>query len=37
MIDDVLAVSECGFKTSMVNAYIKAKTDGKKLQFGANK
>ena len=37
MVDDLLAISECGFKTSMTNAYIKTKTDGKKLQFGAEK
>ena len=37
MIDDVLSISECGFKTTMVHAFIKTKTDEKKLQFGANK
>ena len=37
MVDDVLCVSECGFKTSMAHAYIALKTDSKKLQFGAQK
>ena len=37
MIDDLLAVSECGFKTTMSNAYLALKTDIKKLQFGAAK
>ena len=37
MVDDVLCVSECGFKTSMVHGYMKMKTDSKKLQFGAEK
>ena len=37
MVDDVLCVSECGFRTSMAHAYISLKTDCKKLQFGAKK
>ena len=37
MVDDLLCVSECGFKTKSVNAYITFKTDSKKLQFGAQK
>ena len=37
MVDDLLTISECGYKTSMVHGYIKMKTDGKKLQFGADK
>ena len=37
MVDDLLAISECGFQTSMTNSYIKTKTDAKKLQFGAEK
>ena len=37
MVDDVLCVSECGFRTSMAHAYISVKTDCKKLQFGAIK
>ena len=27
MVDDVLCISECGYKTTMVNAYISLKTD----------
>ena len=37
MVDDVLCISECGFKTTMSHAYISFKTDSKKLQFGAKK
>ena len=37
MIDDLVCVSECGFKTTMSNAYLTLKTDIKKLQFGAQK
>ena len=37
MIDDVLSVSECGFKTTAAHAFITFKTDSKKLQFGAKK
>jgi hypothetical protein len=37
MVDDVLCVSECGHQTTMSHAYIKLKTDSKKLQFGAKK
>ena len=37
MVDDLICVAECGFKTSMVNSYIKFKTNSKKLQFGADK
>ena len=37
MVDDLLCISECGFKTTMANAYLKLKTDVKKLQFGAPK
>ena len=37
MVDDTLAVSECGFKSSMVNAFINTKTNLKKLQFGIEK
>ena len=37
MVDDVLCVSECGFKTTMSHAFISLKTDSKKLQFGASK
>ena len=37
MVDDVICVSECGFKTSMINSYMKFKTNSKKLQFGSQK
>ena len=37
MIDDLLCVTECAFKTTSANAFITFKTDSKKLQFGANK
>ena len=34
MLDDLLAVSECGIDTVKTNAYFNAKTSVKKLQFG---
>ena len=37
MVDDVLCISECGFKTAMINSYLNCKTNTKKLQFGINK
>ena len=37
MLDDLITVSECGAKTTMVNSYVKFKTSSKKLQFGNNK
>ena len=37
MVDDVVCVSEYGFKSVMVNSYIQSKTSSKKLQFGAKK
>ena len=37
MVDDTLAISECGFRSNMVNAYINTKTNLKKLQFGIEK
>ena len=37
MVDDLLCVSECGFKTTMLNSYINFKTNSKKLQFGVAK
>ena len=37
MVDDILCVSECGYKTSMLHGFMKMKTDCKKLQFGAAK
>ena len=37
MVDDLICVSECGFKTSMLHSYMKFKTASKKLQFGVKK
>lgn len=37
MVDDLLCVSECGVKTTMLNSYINFKTNSKKLQFGVSK
>ena len=35
-VDDVICVSECGYKTAMANDYIQCKTSSMKLQFGAS-
>ena len=37
MVDDLLCISECGYKTTMLNSFIRFKTNEKKLQFGINK
>ena len=37
MVDDALLVSECGYKTSMLNSFINTKTSMKKLQYGTAK
>ena len=37
MLDDLITVSECGIKTTMVNTYVKFQTASKKLQFGNKK
>ena len=37
MVDDLISVSECGYQTTMVNSYLKSKTNSKKLQFGTSK
>jgi hypothetical protein len=37
MVDDLACVSVCGFNTVMMNGYINAKTNTKKLQFGQEK
>ena len=37
MLDDLITISECGHKTTMVNSYVKFKTSSKKLQFGNQK
>ena len=33
MVDDLLTISECGVKTSLMNQYINFKTGTKRLQF----
>ena len=37
MVDDLLCVSECGFRTKSLHAFLTFKTESKKLQFGAEK
>ena len=37
MVDDLLTVSECGFKTNLMNQFINFKTGTKRLQFGTSK
>ena len=37
MVDDIVAVSECGMDTVDINSYLNTKTNLKKLQFGAKK
>ena len=37
MVDDALAVTQCGYKTSMMNSYLNTKTSMKKLQYGVKK
>ena len=37
MVDDLLCVSQCGFRTKSANAFLTFQTDSKKLQFGAQK
>ena len=37
MVDDVMCISECGFKSVMVNSYMESKTSSKKLQFSTSK
>ena len=37
MVDDALSISECGYKTNMMNAFTYAKTNMKKLQYGVQK
>jgi hypothetical protein len=37
MVDDALAIIECGYKSSMMNAFINTKTSIKKLQYGVDK
>ena len=37
MVNDLLCVSECGFRTKSLHAFLTFKTESKKLQFGAQK
>ena len=37
MVDDLLTISECGFKSKLMNEYINFKTGSKRLQFGTSK
>ena len=37
MVDDLLCISTCGLKSVEINAFINAKTNSKKLQFGEDK
>ena len=37
MVDDLLTISECGYKTNLMNQYINFKTGTKRLQFGTSK
>ena len=37
MVDDALAVTECGYKADAMNAYLNTKTNMKKLQYGVSK
>ena len=37
MVDDLLIVTECGYKSAMSNSFINCKTNMKKLQFGIDK
>ena len=37
MVDDLLIVTECGYRESMANSYINMKSNMKKLQFGTEK
>ena len=37
MVDDLLTISECGYKTKLMNEFINFKTGTKRLQFGASK
>ena len=37
MVDDLLTISECGYKTKLMNEFINFKTGTKRLQFGTSK
>ena len=34
LVDDLLTISSCGFKTTQINQYLNSKTAEKRLQFG---
>ena len=37
MVDDLLTISECGYKSALLNQFINYKTGSKRLQFGTEK
>ena len=37
MVDDLVCISDCGFRSVMVNEYLQCKSNSKKLQFGPSK
>ena len=37
MVDDLLTITECGFKTELMNQFLNFKTGSKRLQFGTDK
>ena len=37
MVDDLFTITNCGFKTNLMNKFINTKSAMKKLQFGTNK
>ena len=37
MVDDLLIITECGYKATMANSFINTKSNLKKLQFGTEK
>ena len=37
LVDDLLTISSCGFKTTQMNQYLNSKTAEKRLQFGTSK
>ena len=37
MVDDIICISECGFRSVMINSYLRCKSSSKKLQFGPGK
>ena len=37
MVDDLFTISNCGFKTTMMNQFLNSKTAMKRLQFGTKK